>query len=256
MDDLRSNAEIRADAARWIVEISAKLESDTSRKLAFTSPFLDPWTIAVTIGEAVRKDLRFRTIVPNPSPRMTCLQAVHHNNLLDWPSPGISVIRVRPDNLFDPPQRFEMIDSLTEHLASDISYGDAFKIEGGWAVAMQGLDKIPDVIPGYTLWALTSEEIIDLPPATTTGRKKVSVASPRIDAVASKTLKPSREQIKKHLSSGGVLLNYEPARKPGYELVPGDIVAVRGGGRFRFLDIMGASKSGRIYVEVEVLNGP
>ena len=142
MDDLRSNAEVRSEAADWVAQASANLDSDESRKLTFVSPFLDPWTIAVTIGEAVRKELRYRQIAPNPAPRLQCLQVVHAHNLLDWPDPKLSVLRVRPDNLFDPPQRFDMIDSVTESLGSDVSLGDVFKIEGGWAIAVQGLDDL------------------------------------------------------------------------------------------------------------------
>jgi RNA-binding protein YlmH len=82
------------------------------------------------------------------------------------------------------------------------------------------------------------------------------VASPRIDAVSAGILKPSREQIKKHLDSGGVLLNYLPVSKSGKELFPGDIVAVRGAGRFRLVEVVGETKKGRTRIRAEILNGP
>jgi len=148
-----------------------------------------------------------------------------------------------------------MLEMLAKYFDPVVSYGDVLKIEGGWAVAAVGVEEIPATVPGFTLRALYDEEISELPPVTQSGRKKISVASPRIDAIASKTLKPSREQVKKLLASGGVLLNWQPAAKPGYELLPGDIVAVRGGGTFRFIEISGASKKGRIFAEVEVLSG-
>ncbi len=256
MEQLKSNAEIKAEAARWVLDAATTLESDKSRKLIIVSGFLEPWTLAVTISEAISRQLRWREVAPNPSPRLRCLQFAHHQNLLEWPSADPAMIRVRPDNLFDPPPRAQMIESVSPHLGNEASVGDVVKIEGGWAVAAIRIDDLPEKIPGFTLRRLTDDEISELPPATQTGLKTVSVSSPRIDAVSAKVLKPSREQIKKHIDSGGVLLNHEPAKKPGIELSPDDVVAVRGGGRFRFIETDTMTKKGRFKVIVEVLSGP
>ncbi|MCK4721074.1 hypothetical protein KAU08_10460 [bacterium] len=256
MEILKTNAEIRNDASSWVKSISIILDRDKSLKTAILGPFIEPWTLAVTIGELIDSKLRWREIAPDNKPRMKRLQVTHTNNLLDWARPDFKIIRVRPDNLFDPPSRAEMLELLNQFLDKRASIGDIFKIEGGWAVSIASPGVITDTMPGFTIRDLTNEEIDELPDATQSGKRTVSVSSPRIDAVAAKVLKPSREKVKKHLESRGVLLNYKPARKPGIELVPGDIVAVRGGGRFRFNEILGSSKKGRIQVEVEILNGP
>jgi len=256
MEELRSNVEIRAEVAAWIAEIKSNLDSDRTRKLAILGPFRDPWTHAVAISELISAKLRWRESAPNPSPRLRCLQVTHSSSLLDWPFPGQMVLRVRPDNVFAPPPRSEMIEVLTANLLGEISIGDIHKIEGGWAVATTVIENFPETIPGFSLRSLTDEEIADLPPATQTGRRSAVVASPRIDAVAAGILKPSREQIKKHLESGGVLLNYQPAGKSGKELVPGDIVAVRASGRFRLDEISGETKKGRVQIKAEIINGP
>ncbi len=255
MEDLKSNAEIRNESGKLAAAINSILESDQSRRKIILSPFFEPWTRSVTIGELVSREIRWREVAPNPVSRLRCLQTAHLNNLLEWPQPEFLIIRVRPENLFDPPKRVEMLDVISPYLGEKASVGDVIKIDGAWAVAVSGAGEIPEIIPGFAIRTMNPEEIADLPAVTQTGRKKVSVASPRIDAVAAQVLKPSREQIKKHLESGGVLLNYKIAGKAGTELVPGDIVSVRGGGRFRFEGIIGESKKGRVYVEIEILNG-
>jgi hypothetical protein len=256
MEELKSNSEIRSEVAQWVGEVKNALDSDRSRKLSIVGKFQDPWTHAVAIGELISVKLRWREIAPNPSPRLRCLQVVHGSNLLDWQPTGHMVLRLRPDNIFSPPPRGEMIDALVDHLGEGVSIGDISKIEGGWAVAISSVLNIPETIPGFTLRLLTDDEIAELPPSTQTGPRSAVVASPRIDAVAAGVLKPSREQIKKHLESGGVLLNYQPASKSAKELDPGDIVAVRASGRFRLDEISGETKKGRIQIKAVILNGP
>jgi len=256
MEDLKSNAEIRTEAADWVGGMKATVEADASRKAVVWGPFLEPWTHAVTIGELIAARLRWRSVAPNLSARLKCVQVAHFSNLLDWPAPDSHVLRVRPENLFDPPSRAEMLDALRGHLGDRASTGDILKIEGGWAVCVGMADDVPEVIRGFTIRRLSREEIAELPPATQSGPKTISVSSPRIDAVSAGALKPSREQVKKHMESGGVLLNYQVASKPGLELAPGDIVAVRGGGAYRFEGIADVTKKGRVRVRVEILSGP
>lgn len=259
MEELTSNAEIRSDTADWVATLKRALDADRTRRLSSLGPFRDPWTHVVAISELIAARLRWREIAPNPSPRFRCLQVVHSSNLLDWPDPQLIVIRVRPDNIFSPPPRAEMIETVVAHLDESISVGDVHKIEGGWAMAIGSTSQttiaIPESIPGFTIRNLSADEIASLPPATQTGPRTAVVASARIDAVAAGVLKPSREQVKKHLESGGVLLNYQVAAKSGKELVPGDIVAVRSSGRFRLDAISGETRKGRLQVKVEILNG-
>ena len=163
---------------------------------------------------------------------------------------------MRPENLFDPPSRAEMLETLERHIGADGSVGDVAKVESGWIVVLNNADEIQGQIRGYTVKYLRDDERDNIPPATMTGERTVSVASPRIDAVAAAVLKPSREKIKKHLESGGVLLNYIRESKAGRELSVGDIVAVRGAGRFRVVEIEGYSKKGKVRMRVDVINGP
>ena len=256
MESLKTNAEILNNARTWVAEVKKNLSEDSSHKTAILSPFLEPWTLAVTISILIENNLRWRSIAPNDSPRMQCLQVAHENNLLDWPVPDQSIILVKPDNIFSPPSRSDMLETLLEYFSGEISFGDVYKIDKGWAVCIANSGEFPEKIPGLSIELLPAEQTRDFPPATQSGMKNASVSSPRIDAVTAKALKPSREQVKKHIASGGVLLNYKQIKKPGLELVPGDIVTVRGGGRFRLDSIGATTKKGRIIINVEILNGP
>lgn len=256
MESLKTNAEILNDARTWVAGVNNVLSKDRSLRSAILSPFLEPWTLAVTISVLNENNLRFRSVTPNVSPRLQCLQVVHENNLLDWPVPDQSVVLVKPDNIFSPLSRSDMLEVLIQYFAGETSFGDVYKIDRGWAVCIASSGGLPDKIPGFSIQLLPAEQTRDFPSATQSGMKNASVNSPRIDAVTAKALKPSREHVKKHIASGGVLLNYKQVRKPGIELVPGDIIAVRGGGRFRLDSIEGPTKKGRMMVNVEILNGP
>jgi len=256
MESLKSNAEIKTELSDWVTGIGTALEADRSHREVILGPFMEPWTLAMAIGELKSRRYRWREVAPNPSPRMRCLQVAHYQNLLDWPPPQFDMPRLRPENLFDPPPRAKMLETLIPYLLKGASVGDVLKIEGGWAVAVSEPVDIPESIPQFTVRSLSTDEIAELPPATKTGEKKLSVSSPRIDAVAAKALNPSREQIKKLIESGGVLQNYGPVKKPGIELLPDDTVAVRQGGRFRYIDIANVTRKGRLQVIVEILNGP
>jgi RNA-binding protein YlmH len=263
MEDLKSNAEIRAETKEWVDNARRSLDADRSRKLAITGPFRDPWSHAVAISVATNAHLRWREAVPNPKARLRCIQVAHANNLLDWPDIPFVALRVRPDNLFNPPSRAEMLERLEGLFGDEISVGDIVKIEGGWAVMLckqgpgPGLStvELPETIAGFTLRALLNEEIELLPACTQTGSITATTASARIDAVSAAVLKPSREQVKRHLESGGVLLNYQPVGKSGKELAPGDVVAVRNAGRYRLEELMGETKKGRVRIKAEILNG-
>lgn len=264
MEDLKSNAEIRAETKEWVDSARRSLDADRSRKLTITGPFRDPWTHAVAISEVTGAHLRWREAAPNPKARLRYIQVAHASNLLEWPDFPFVALRVRPDNLFNPPSRAEMLDRLEEVLGDEISFGDIVKIEGGWAVMLcrQGPEtslskfNLPETIVGFTLRTLLDEEIESLPACTQTGIVTTTTASARIDAVSAAVLKPSREQVKRHLESGGVLLNYQPAGKSGKELAPGDVVAVRNAGRYRLEELLGETKKGRVRIKAEILNGP
>ncbi|WP_372663075.1 RNA-binding protein [Cohnella sp.] len=78
----------------------------------------------------------------------------------------------------------------------------------------------------------------------------LSVASMRLDGVASDVFRLSRTKIMAPIKAGRCRVNWKPIEDPSYHLGAGDVVSMKGFGRFKVLEAEGVSKSGRIRVRV------
>ena len=77
---------------------------------------------------------------------------------------------------------------------------------------------------------------------------RASVASPRLDAVLSALLHVSRDDASALVRSERVLVNHVPKTGPAAQLSEGDILTVRGVGRFKLEEIGGQTREGRVFV--------
>ncbi len=77
-----------------------------------------------------------------------------------------------------------------------------------------------------------------------------TVASVRLDSLISLAFEVSRSSLKGLLEEGRVFVNGKLITSNGYEPREGDLVSVRGMGRFRYESAGGQSKKGRSYVTV------
>lgn len=98
------------------------------------------------------------------------------------------------------------------------------------------------------------EEIEELPLSLAPKReeRKFSVASNRADAIICKVYNLNRETGATLFEKGLVAINGKVNLSPSKTLTQGDIVAVRGYGKFEFLEENGLSKKGKPYVLVSV----
>lgn len=76
------------------------------------------------------------------------------------------------------------------------------------------------------------------------------VAAERLDAVIAAVYRLPREEAKQLVERGLVYINSRLALKPAASLKEGDIVSVRGSGRFKFLGTERETKKGRLRVGV------
>lgn len=83
--------------------------------------------------------------------------------------------------------------------------------------------------------------------------KKTTLSSLRLDVLISGTLNLSRNDSQKLISSERVKVNWEPIDKIWKDIKEGDIISVKGYGRFILNSIEGTSKKGRIKVELKLL---
>ncbi|NMB25023.1 MAG: photosystem II S4 domain protein [Firmicutes bacterium] len=75
---------------------------------------------------------------------------------------------------------------------------------------------------------------------------RVTVASMRLDAVASAGFGTSRTQMLKEIKGGKVRVNWKPVDSPAHGIRPNDVLSIRGRGRVEVADQLGLTRKGRI----------
>ena len=82
--------------------------------------------------------------------------------------------------------------------------------------------------------------------------KSVSVASPRADAVVGAAYNLSRDESAKLFITGRVAVNGREFSDGSKKLKIGDVISVRGFGKFEYLDEGGLSRKGKLYIRIGV----
>jgi RNA-binding protein YlmH len=77
----------------------------------------------------------------------------------------------------------------------------------------------------------------------------ISVASLRLDGVASDVFRLSRSKILAPIRAGHCKVNWKTEDDPSTMLREGDVVSLKGFGRFKLLEVEGTTKSGRLRVK-------
>ncbi len=77
---------------------------------------------------------------------------------------------------------------------------------------------------------------------------KTTVASMRLDAIASSGFGISRTKAAEAIKGDRVQVNWQPAKGPSQEIQEGDVISLRGKGRMEMVAITGTSRKGRIGV--------
>ncbi|MPL99748.1 hypothetical protein SDC9_45969 [bioreactor metagenome] len=82
--------------------------------------------------------------------------------------------------------------------------------------------------------------------------KQIVVASERLDALVASVYDLSRSESQELFSAGRLFVNSRMIENASRSPAPGDIISVRGYGRFRYLGIEAETKRGRLRVTVEI----
>lgn len=101
---------------------------------------------------------------------------------------------------------------------------------------------------------VTAREIAPEEVTAPAERKKeirATVASLRLDAVASVGFGTSRTQMSREIRGMRVRLNWRPVDDPAAEVKAGDVIALRGRGRLMVAEITGTTKKGRLGLRLE-----
>ncbi len=83
--------------------------------------------------------------------------------------------------------------------------------------------------------------------------RKDTISSLRLDVLISSALNLSRNISQRLITSGRVKVNWEPIDKISKSIKEGDIISVKGYGRFILSSIGGTSKKGKINVQLKLL---
>ena len=104
----------------------------------------------------------------------------------------------------------------------------------------------------HTTVTVTPERLEDVVPVRHTEERSVNAASLRIDSLISAVWGVSRSASKELLMQGKVAVNSAIVTDGADTLSPGDILSLRGKGRFRLLPGQHETRKGRLSLRVEV----
>ena len=126
--------------------------------------------------------------------------------------------------------------------------------EGAWLVMLPELAET--VLEGLTQVRRTAvrvrrEELSSLRQVRRTETDSVNTASLRVDALLSVVFGVSRGTAKELVQAGKVFLNSAELTDSSRLLKEGEILSVRGKGRFRFLGESRSTRKGRMFVDIE-----
>ena len=79
---------------------------------------------------------------------------------------------------------------------------------------------------------------------------KINIPSMRLDCIVGELARCSRSEANKILDTERVFVNFKGEIRPSKNIEEGDYITIRGKGRFKISKILGATKSGRISLEV------
>ncbi|MBP0989623.1 MAG: hypothetical protein J5874_00375 [Oscillospiraceae bacterium] len=91
----------------------------------------------------------------------------------------------------------------------------------------------------------------ELPEGEKFGEISGTVASLRIDCIVSMLIGASREKASEKIRSGCVFRNYEEVLKVSDEVSVGDVISIRGNGKYVLSESCGETKKGRIKIKVK-----
>ncbi len=99
------------------------------------------------------------------------------------------------------------------------------------------------------LWEIPLENLSPAPP--TLERRRDTVSSLRLDAVAAAGFNLSRSKAAELIAAGKLMKNHRPCEKTDAPVAQGDVISCRGFGKFVLTTVGGISKKGRIILEMD-----
>ncbi len=219
--------------------------------------FLDPRQAFILLSLANRRrDAAVRLDGGSPdAERKRAWIAPDYKPLDDEPT-GIAVLAIESDD-----RRISELDH-GDYLGAILGLGIKREKIGDLHVREDGChaliaEEIGDFLIGHMKQAHRVDVAVSLLPLEALREVKpslaestLSVASLRLDGIASDVFRLSRAKITAPIRAGRCRVNWKTEEDPSATLREGDVVSLKGFGRFKLLEVEGVSKSGRIRVRV------
>ena len=168
----------------------------------------------------------------------------------------IAVLKVSWDPRFRLLTHRDVLGSLMGLGIDRTHFGDIIVTSDGAQVIVD--ETIADfVIQNFTKIAMVTVtvsrmELSELQPKEEKIKEvRTTVASMRLDSIASSGFSTSRTKVVEAIKAGLVQVNWQPAKGPAQEVKEGDVISLRGRGRMQIESITGTSKKGRIGVHLK-----
>lgn len=166
---------------------------------------------------------------------------------------GVQALKISWDPRFRLLTHRDVLGSLMGLGIEREHFGDIIMQNGG-AQLIVDATMADYVKQNFTKIAMVSVSVEDLPLSEILPKEekikeiRTTVASLRLDAVASSGFSLSRTKLVSSINAGLVQVNWQEAKGPAQEVKEGDIISLRGRGRMKIEAITGTSRKGRIGV--------
>lgn len=166
---------------------------------------------------------------------------------------GVQALKISWDPRFRLLTHRDVLGSLMGLGIEREHFGDIIMQNGG-AQLIVDATMADYVKQNFTKIAMVSVSVEDLPLSEILPKEekikeiRTTVASLRLDAVASSGFSLSRTKLVSFINAGLVQVNWQEAKGPAQEVKEGDIISLRGRGRMKIEAITGTSRKGRIGV--------
>lgn len=166
---------------------------------------------------------------------------------------GITACRLSWDDRYRLLGHRDVLGSLMSLGVGRERFGDIIMQEAG-AILLADTKLVPYLQQNFTKIAMVSIAIEEMPLEDIAPRQekvkeiKTTVASLRLDAIASSGFGISRTKAAEAIKGDRVQVNWQPAKGPSQDVSEGDVISLRGRGRMELAEITGTSRKGRIGV--------
>jgi len=233
-------------AARVLDIIDAAVQSGRTRFTAFLD--LNQRRIAAELAKALNVPVRYWGGYEDAERAVASFSPVNDCEERDWP---VSALMAVPSD--GAAGHRDILGALIGAGLDRSALGDIVKTERGFVIFLspaaaqyvtQNLSKAGK--SALSLCPLSRDEAASLTFLQELVHLRATVSSPRADAVVAALCGVGRSQAARLVESGRVFADARPVAKPSALLTGGEIISVRGAGRFRLIEIGPRTRKGRL----------